>query len=72
MGAMQWVNALDQGGSSYVQVQGPLQSTEVSFVRIDPGNWKLPQDSQRVLSLVFQRSPIIIVVGLSRNTLLGL
>ena len=46
----------------YVEAQGPLLSTEVSFVRIDPGDWKLPQDNQRVSSSVFQRSPIIIVV----------
>ena len=47
----------------YVQAQGPPLSTEVSFVRIDPGDCKLPQDNQRVSSSVFQRSPIIIVVG---------
>ena len=47
----------------YVEAQGPLLSTEV-FVRIDAGDWKLPQDNQRVSSSVFQRSPIIIVVGL--------
>ena len=47
----------------YVEAQGPLLSTEVSFVKIDPGDWKLPQDNQRVSSSVFQRSPIIIVVG---------
>ena len=46
-----------------VEAQGPLLSTEVSFVKIDPGDWKLPQDNQRVSSSVFQRSPIIIVVG---------
>ena len=48
----------------YVEAQGPLLSTEVSFVRIDPGEWKLPQENQRVSSSVFHRSPIIIVVGL--------
>ena len=48
----------------YYQAQGPPLSTGVSFVRIDPGDWKLPQDNQRVSSSVFQRSPIIIVVGL--------
>ena len=37
----------------YVQAQGPPLSTEVSFVRIDPGDCKLPQDNQRVS---FQRS----------------
>ena len=47
----------------YVEAQGPPLSTGVSFVRIDPGDWKLPQDNQRVSSSVFQRSPIIIVVG---------
>ena len=47
----------------YVQAQGPPLSTEVSFVRIDPGDCKLPQDNQRVSSSVFQRSPILIVVG---------
>ena len=47
----------------YVEAQGPPLSTEVSFVRIDPGDWKLPQDNQRVSSLVFQTSPITIVVG---------
>ena len=51
----------------YVQAQGPPLSTEVSFVRIDPGDCKLPQDNQRVSSLVFQRSPIIIVVGWKAN-----
>ena len=50
--------------SHYVEAQGPSLSTEVSFVRIDPGDWKLPQDNQRVSSLVYQRLPIIIVVGL--------
>ena len=43
--------------------QGPPLSTEVSFVKIDPGDWKLPQDNQRMSSSVFQRLPIIIVVG---------
>ena len=31
----------------YVEAQGPPLSTEVSFVRIDPGNWKLPQASRQ-------------------------
>ena len=48
----------------YVEAQGPPLSTGVSFVGIDPGDWKLPQDNQRVSSSVFQRSPIIKVVGL--------
>ena len=47
----------------YVEAQGPPLATGVSFARIDPGDWKLPQDNQRVSNSVFQRSPIIIVVG---------
>ena len=47
----------------YYQAQGPPLSSGVSLVRIDPGDWKLPQDNQMVSSSVFQRSPIIIVVG---------
>ena len=47
----------------YVEARGPPLSTGVSFVRIDPGDWKLPQDNQRVSSSVFQRLPIVIVVG---------
>ena len=39
----------------YGQAQGPPLSTGVSFVRIDPGDWKLPQDNQRVSSSVFLR-----------------
>ena len=42
-------------------------STEVSFVRIDSGNGKLPQDNRRVSSSVFQRSPIIVVVRIGCN-----
>ena len=38
-------------------------SAKISFVKIDPGVWKLPQDKQRVSSLLFETSPIIIVVG---------
>ena len=45
----------------YVEAQGPPLFTEVSLVRIDPRDSKLPQDNQRVSSSVFQRSPIIIV-----------
>ena len=48
----------------YYQAQGPPLSIGVSFVRIDPGDWNLPHDNQRVSSSVFQRSQIIIVVGL--------
>ena len=48
----------------YVQAQGPPLSTEVSFVRIDPGDCKLPQDNQSVSSSAFQSWPIKIVVGL--------
>ena len=33
-------------------------SSEVSFVRIDSGDWKWPLDNQSVSSSVFQRSPI--------------
>ena len=46
-----------------LKLKNPPSNTEVSFVRIDPGDWKLPQDNQRVSSSVFQRSPIMIVVG---------
>ena len=42
----------------YGQAQGPPLSTGVSFVRIDPGDWKLPQDNQRVSNSVFQKSPM--------------
>ena len=55
---MHWIKVEPRHG----QAEGPPLSTGVSFVRIDPEDWKLPQDNQRVSSLVFQRSPIIIVV----------
>ena len=48
----------------YVEAKGPPISTEVSFVRIDPGDWKFPQDNQKVSSLAFQRLPIITVVNI--------
>ena len=53
----------------YYQAQGPPLSAKVSFVKIDPGDWKLPQDNQRVSGSVFQRSPIIIVVRLEVKAL---
>ena len=43
----------------YDQAQGPPLSTEVSFVRIDPGDCKLPQDNQRVSGSVFKVTRII-------------
>ena len=38
-------------------------STKVPFVRFDPADWTVPGNNQRVSDAVFQRSPIIIVVG---------
>ena len=32
----------------YVEAHSPLTSAKVSFVRIDPADWKLPGDNQRV------------------------
>ena len=43
----------------YYQAQGPPLSTEVSFVKIDPGDWKLPQDNHRVSNSVFKVKRII-------------
>ena len=40
----------------YYQAQGPLLSTRVSFVRIDPADWKLPQDNHTVSDLLSQVS----------------
>ena len=57
---MQWIKVEPR----YYQAQGPPLSAKVSFVKIDPGDWKLPQDNQRVSGSVFQRSPIIIVARL--------
>ena len=37
--------------------------TKVPFVRLDPADWTVPDNNQRVLNVVFQRSPFIIVVG---------
>ena len=45
-----------------VEAQGPPLSTVVSFVRIDPGDWKLPQDSLRVLGSAFSVSSYILVL----------
>ena len=42
----------------YVEAQGPPLSIEVSFVRNDPGDWKLPQDNQSVSSRYLQLAPI--------------
>ena len=42
----------------YVEAQVPPLATGVSFARIDTGDWKLPQDNQRVSNSVFQKSPI--------------
>ena len=40
-----------------------LLSTNVLFVRFDPADWTVPGNNLRVSNAVFQRSPIIIVVG---------
>ena len=45
-------------------------STKVRLVRFDLADWTVPGNNQRVSNAVFQRSPIIIVVGLRwRKTL---
>ena len=36
-------------------------SETVSFVRIDPGDWKLPQDNQSVAGSAFTASSYILV-----------
>ena len=46
----------------YYQAQGPPLSTRVSFVRIDPADWKLPQDNQTVSDLLFSVSSYILVL----------
>ena len=46
----------------YYQAQGPHLSTRVSFVRIDPADWKLPQDNHTVSDSLFSVSSYILVL----------
>ena len=46
----------------YYQAKGPPLSTRVSFVRIDPADWKLPQDNHTVSDLLFSVSSYILVL----------
>ena len=45
-------------------------SAKVLFVRIDPAEWKLPGDNQRVLNSVFKVTRIIYVVRFEWNYIL--
>ena len=54
---------VDQGGTPLCSSpRTPSIHWGVSFVRIDPGDWKLPQDNQSVSGLAFTASSYILVL----------
>ena len=46
----------------YVKAHGPSLSAMVSFVRIDPADWKLPGNNQSITNWVFSVNSYILVL----------
>ena len=46
----------------YLEAQGPLLTAKISFVRIDPADWKLPGNNKSVSNSVFSVNSSIVLV----------